>query len=233
MVSNHSIQKQLEELKGDLLRMGSLVEEGLRNAIGSLTRRDSNLAQQAIAGDDEIDRLDNFIDETCLKLLDTKKATGTDLRFLTMAMKIVTDLERMGDHAVNIAYRAISLNQEPQLKPYVDLPRMAEIAQSMTRDIIRAFLDRDPHLARSVYERDDLVDALNDQIFRELITYTVTDPTTIPRAMHLVIIGRCLERIADHATNIAENIIFIETGEVIRHRPKEKAKTEKNPATQV
>jgi phosphate transport system protein len=224
MGSDQPIQKQLEEVKENLLNMASLVEQAIHNAIESLSKRDSKLAQQVIAGDDEIDRLDNFIDEMCLKLVDTKKTTGTDLRFLTMAMKIVTDLERMGDHAVNIAYRAISLNKEPQIKPYLDLPRMGEIAQAMTRDIIKAFLDRDFHLARSVHERDDLVDALDDQIFRELITYTVNDPTGIPRAMHLVIVSRCLERIADHATNIAEDIVFIETGKTIRHQVKEKEK---------
>lgn len=224
MDSNRQLRQRMDELKGDLLKMAGLVEEGLHKAMDSLIKRDSELARQVIAGDDEIDRLDNLIDETCLKLLDEKKATGADLRFLTMAIKIVTDLERMGDHAVNIAYRAISLNEEPQLKPYVDLPRMAEIAQSMTRDMIKAFLDRDPGLARSVHERDDVVDGLSDQIFRELITYAIADPATVRRAMQLAIVSRCLERIADHATNIAENIVFVETGEVIRHRAKEKNK---------
>jgi phosphate transport system protein len=218
------MKKEIEELKENLQKMASLVEGAIHSAIESLSKRESKLAEQVIAGDDEIDRLDNLINEMCLKLLDTKKTPGSDLRFLTVAMKIGTDLERMGDHAVNIAYRGISLNKEPQLKPYMDLPRMGEIVQAMTRDIIKAFLSRDPHLARSVYERDDTVDALDDQIFRELITYTVNDPTAIPRAMHLVIVSRCLERIADHATNIAENIIFIETGEMMRHQAKEKKK---------
>ncbi len=224
MGSDGTMKKEIEELKKNLEKMATLVEEAIHNAIESLSKRDSKLAEQVIAGDDEIDRLDNLIDEICLKLLDAKKAPGSDLRFLTAAMKIGADLERMGDHAVNIAYRAISLNKEPQLKPYMDLPRMGEIVQAMTRDIIKAFLSRDPHLARSVYERDDTVDALDDQVFRELITYTVDGPTAIPRAMHLVIVSRCLERIADHATNIAENIIFVETGEVIRHQIKEKNK---------
>ena len=228
MATDQPIQKQLEEVKGNLLNMAGLVEEGLRNAIGSLTKRDSKLAQQVVAGDDEIDRMDNLVDDMVLKLITSKQAKGTDLRFLTTAMKIVTDLERMGDHAVNIAYRAISLNEEPQLKAYVDLPRMAEVAQSMVMDIIRAFVDRDSRLARSVHDRDDLVDALNDQIFRELITYTIADPSTIPRAMQLMIVSRCLERIADHATNIAENIIFIETGEVIRHQVKRKSQEPKS-----
>ena len=130
----------------------------------------------------------------------------------------------MADHAVNIAYRAIPLNEEPQLKPYMDLPRMGEIAQSMVKDVIKAFLDRDPVLARSVCERDELVDGLNDQIFRELITYTVNDPAAIPRAMHLVIVSRCLERIGDHATNIGEHIVFIETGETMRCQVKGRVK---------
>ncbi len=225
MGSDRKLQRQMHELKGNLLKMAELVEEGLHKAMDSLIKRDSELARQVIAEDDEIDRIDNFIDETCLKLLDEKKASGADLRFLTTALKIVTDLERMGDHAVNIAYRAIALNEQPQLKPYVDLPRMAEIAQSMIRDMIKAFLDRDPILARAVHERDDVVDGLNEQIFRELITYTVTDPSTIPRAMNLAIVSRCLERVADHATNIAENVIYIETGELIRHRANEKNNT--------
>jgi len=222
MASDQPIQKQLEEVKGNLLKMAGLVEEGLRKAIGSLTKRDPKLAQQVVAGDDEIDRMDILIDDMVLKLITSKQAKGTDLRFLTTAMKIVTDLERMGDHAVNIAYRAISLNEEPQLKAYVDLPRMAEVAQSMVMDIIRAFVDRDSRLARSVHDRDDLVDALNDQIFRELITYTIADPSTIPRAMQLMIVSRCLERIADHATNIAEDVIYMVLGRDIRHHAEEK-----------
>jgi phosphate transport system protein len=215
-----SVTNEIEELKKNLQAMASLVEEAIHNAIGSLSKRDSKLAQQVIAGDDEIDRLDNLIDEMCLKLLDTKKPTGPDLRFLTMAMKIGTDLERMSDHAVNVAYRAISLNEEPQLKPYMDLPRMGEIVESMARDTIKAFLSRDVDLAHSVHERDNLVDALDDQIFRELITYTVNGPTAVPRAVHLAIVSRSLERIADHATNIAEDTIFIETGEVLKHLSK-------------
>ncbi len=224
MASRTQIQEESKELKENLSSMATLVEEALDHAIQSLIKRDSQLAKEVIAGDDKIDQLDNFIDEMCLKLLHSKKGKESEIRFVTMAMKIVTDLERMGDHAVNIAYRAVSLNSEPQLKPYVDLPRMGEIVQSMVRDVIKAFLGRDPDLARSVYERDDLVDGLDDQIFRELITYTVADPSTIPRAMHLVIVSRCLERVADHATNIAENIVFIETGETIRHQVKEKEK---------
>ena len=226
-----SVTNEIEELKRSLQKMAGLVEEAIHNAIGSLSKRDSKLAQKVIAGDDEIDRLDNLIDEMCLKSLDTKKATGPDLRFLTMAMKIGTDLERMADNAVNIAHRAISLNEEPQLKPYIDLPRMGELVGIMTRDTMEAFLSRNPDLARSVHERDSLVDALDDQIFRELITYTVNDPTAVTRAMHLAIASRSLERIADHATNIAEDVIFIETGEVLKHQSRRREKSLERPDT--
>jgi len=142
---------------------------------------------------------------------------GVDLRFITSTMKIVIDLERMGDQAFNIAERAISLNQEPQLKPYIDIPRMAEITQSMVKDVLDAFVNQDPKLARSVCERDDLVDGLNDQVFRELLTYMYGDSQTIARAVHLMIVCRCLERIADHATNLAEDVIFMLDARVIKH----------------
>ena len=132
-------------------------------------------------------------------------------------MKITTDLERMGDLAVNIAERAISLNQEPQLKPYIDIPKMAQITQSMVKDVLEAFVNQDSRLARSVCERDDLVDGLNDQVFRELLTYMMSDPPTITRAVHLLIVCRFLERIADHATNIAEDVIFMVDALVIKH----------------
>jgi phosphate transport system protein len=142
---------------------------------------------------------------------------AADFRFISSAMKITTDLERMGDQAVNIAERAISLNQEPQLKPYLDIPRMAEIAQSMVKDVLDAFVNRDSKLARSVCERDDLVDRLNDQVIRELLTYMTDDPKTIPRTVHLMIVCRCLERIGDHATNIAEDVIFMVDALIIKH----------------
>jgi phosphate transport system protein len=220
MASKTQMQEQLQELKGSLVKMSNLVEERLHEAIESLIKRDSQLAQQVIDRDDEVDRFDNFIDDLCLRLLRSDQTKETDLRFITMAMKMVTELERMGDHAVNVAKRAISLNETPQVKPYIDLPRMAEIVQSMVKDVMDAFLNHNAPLARSVWERDDLVDSLNDQIFRELITYTTTDPSTSERAIHLVIVSRYLERIADHATNIAEHIIFIETGETIKHQAK-------------
>jgi phosphate transport system protein len=157
------------------------------------------------------------IEDKCLKLLALRQPMAADLRFITSAMKIVTDLERMGDQAINIVERAISLNQEPQLKPYIDIPRMAEITQSMVKDVLDAFVNRDSKLARSVCERDDLVDGLNDQVFRELLILMMSDPKTIPRAVHLMIVSRCLERIADHATNIAEDVIFMIDALVVKH----------------
>jgi phosphate transport system protein len=210
-------QKELEELKENLLKMAAMVEKAIRDSVQSLVKRDSELAQKAFELEDKINTMDIDINNKCLNLLALRQPMAADLRFITSAMKIVTDLERMGDQAVNIAERAISLNQEPQLKPYIDIPRMAEITQSMVRDVLDAFVNRDSKLARSVCERDDLVDGLNDQVFRELLTYMMSDPTTISRTVHLMIVSRCLERIADHATNVAEDVIFMVDALVIKH----------------
>ena len=217
MITETHFQKELEELKGNLLKMAALVDETIRDAVRSLVKRDSELAQQTFAKEDRINSLEIVIDDMCLRLLALRQPMAVDLRFITAAMKIITDLERMGDQAVNIAERAISLNQEPQLKPYIDIPRMAEITQSMVKDVLDAFVNRDSKLARSVCERDDLVDGLNDQVFRELLTYMISDPKTTTRAVHLMIVSRCLERIADHATNIAEDVIFMVDALVIKH----------------
>ncbi len=211
------LQMELEELKGNLLQMAVLVENAISNAVQALVARDSKLAKKTLKGEDRINKLEIAIDDMCLKLLALKQPMAADLRFITSAMKIITDLERIGDQAVNIAERAISLNEEPQLKPYIDIPRMAEIAQSMVKDVMDAFVNRDSQLARSVCARDDLVDKLNDQVFRELLTYMIADPKTITRAVHLVIVCRCLERIADHSTNIAEDVIFMVDALVIKH----------------
>jgi phosphate transport system protein len=217
MVTETHFQKELEELKENLLRMASLVEEAIRNAVQSLVKRDSELAQKTFEFEDRINKMEITIDDMCLKLLALRQPMAVDLRFITSAMKIGTDLERMGDLAVNIVERAISLNQEPQLKPYIDIPKMAEITQSMVKDALDAFVKHDSRLARSVCERDDLVDGLNDQVFRELLNYMMADPKTVARAIHLMIVARCLERIADHATNVAEDVIFIVDGLVIKH----------------
>ncbi len=210
-------QKELQQLKEDLLKMAALVEEAINTAVQSLVKRDSGLAKKTFEGEVQINRMEIDIEDRCLKLLALMHPMAADLRFITSAMKIITDLERMGDQAVNIAERAISLNQEPQLKPYIDIPKIAEITQSMVKDVLDAFVNSDSKLARSVCERDDMVDGLNDQVFRELLTFMMSDPQTITRAVHLMIVCRCLERIADHSTNIAEDVIFLVDARVIKH----------------
>jgi len=210
-------QQELSRLKEELLKMAGLAEKAISNAVEALVKRNTALAEQTIAEDEKINQMEIHIDDRCLKLLALHQPMAADLRFITSAMRINTELERIGDQAVNIAERVISLNQEPQLKPYIDIPRMAEITQSMVKDVLDAFVDGDANLARSVCERDDQVDGLNDQVFRELLTYMMSDAKTIPRAVHLIIVSRCLERIADHATNIAEGVIFMVKALVIKH----------------
>ncbi len=211
-------QQELNRLKEHLLKMAGLAERAISNAVESLVKRDTPLAERTIAEDEAINKMEIIIDEECLRLLALHQPMAADLRFITSALRINTELERIGDQAVNIAERVMSLNQEPQLKPYIDIPRMAEITQSMVKDVLDAFVQKDVALARSVCERDDEVDGLNDQVFRELLTYMISDPKTITRAVHLMIVSRCLERIADHATNIAEGVIFMFKALVIKHR---------------
>ena len=210
-------QQELNQLKENLLKMAGLAERAISNAIEALVKRDTGLAEKTIAEDEKINKLELVIDDWCLKLLALHQPMAADLRFITSAMRINTELERIGDLSVNIAERVISLNQESQLKPYIDIPRMAEITKGMVKDVLDAFVKGDADLARSVCERDDQVDALNDQVFWELITYMLADPKTITRAVHLIIVSRYLERIADHATNIAEGVIFMVKALVIKH----------------
>jgi phosphate transport system protein len=202
-------QKELEELKENLLKMTTLVEEAIRDAVQSMVKKDTELAQKASKKENQINSMKIAIDNMCLKLLALRQPMTVNFRFITSAMKIIADLERMGDQAVKISERAISLIQEPQLIPYIDIPKMAEIAQSMVKDVLNAFVNRDSKLARSVYERDDLVDKLNDRVVRELLIHITSDPGTIPRGVHSMIVCRCLERIADLATNIGEDVIFL------------------------
>jgi len=214
----HHFHAELESLKTQLLSMASLVEESIHKSIQAMVERSEELAQEVISSDDAINMAEIKIDDFCLKLLALHQPAAIDLRFITSGMKINNDLERMGDQAVNIAERALELLKEPQLKPLIDLPRMAELAQKMVRDSLDAFVRQDPELARDVCRRDDEVDALNDQVFRELLTYMMQDPHTITRAVHLLLVGRHLERIADHATNIAEDVIYLVQGRTIKHR---------------
>jgi len=209
--------EELDGLKQTLLAMGALVEDQIRLTMRALVERDDALAESVIERDREVNAYDVEVDEKCVELLALHQPTAGDLRFLTTAMKIVTDLERIGDQAVNIAQRARELNVEPQLKPYIDLPRMAELAQTMVKESLDAFVARDTELARRVCGEDAAVDALNHQIFRELLTFMMEDPKTIPRAIRLILIARFLERVADHATNIAEMVIFMVDSKMVRH----------------
>lgn len=214
--------EELNELKEKVLRMGSLVEKAIYLSIKALVERKNDLAEQVIKSDDETNMLEIEIDDLALKLLALRQPQAGNLRFITSIMKINNDLERIGDLAVNIAERAIELLKFPLLKPLIDIPRMAETAQGMVKDSLDAFVKRDSKLAKNVCERDDKVDNLNDQIFRELLTYMLQDPKTIERAVDLILVGRNLERIADHATNICEDVIYMVDGRTIKHHIEEK-----------
>jgi phosphate transport system protein len=209
--------EELEALKQTLLAVGGLVEDQIRRVMRALLERDDELAREVIDRDRQVNAYDVEVDEQCVQLLALNQPAASDLRFITTAMKIVTDLERIGDQAVNIAQRALELHQEPQLKPYVDLPRMAEMAQRMVKESLDAFVTRDTELARRVCGEDAAVDALKEQIFRELLTFMMADPRTIPRALRLILISRFMERVADHATNIAEMVIYMVEGKMVRH----------------
>jgi phosphate transport system protein len=210
-------EEELKKLREEILYMGGMVEDQIQKAIKSLVDRDSTLAELIIERDHEVNRLDVEIDELCIRLLALHQPAGRDLRFITTGLKITTDLERIGDMAVNVCERALELNQEAQLKPYIDIPRMARIAQRMIRESLDAFVREDTGLALKVCKNDEEVDQLNSQIFREVITFMIEDPHTINRAMKISSISKYLERIADHATNIAEMVIFMVKGKSIRH----------------
>ncbi len=214
-------EDELQALKNRLLTMGALVEERVHQSVRALIDRHLDEAEQVISADQEVNDLQIEIDDRCLKLLALQQPIATDLRLITAAMKINADLERIGDQAVNIAENVIKLLPHPPLKPLIDIPRMAELAEKMTRDALDAFVRKDAGLAVNVLQRDDEVDSLKDQVFRELLTYMMADPGTIPRALALILISRNLERIADHATNIAEDVIFLVEAKDVRHHHQE------------
>ena len=216
-MERHHFEADLQVLRNQLLHMGGLVEERVHRAIQALVHRREEEAHRIIASDKEINDLQMEIDDRCLKLLATQTPLAVDLRLITSAMKINADLERVGDQAVNIAESVLVLIPQPPLKPLIDIPRMATIAERMIRDALDAFVKKDAELARDVLRRDDEVDDLKDQVFRELLTYMMADPGTIQRALALILISRNLERIADHATNIAEDVIFIAEAKDVRH----------------
>lgn len=208
---------ELNELRQSILVMGGKVEFMIANSVKSLVERDTPLAEQTIAMDHEVNGCEVNIDERCLELLALRQPAARDLRFITIALKLVTDLERIGDQCANIAKRARELNEEPPLKPYIDIPRMAHWAEVMVKEALDSFVRGDAELAIKVCKDDSFVDDLNIQIQRELLTFMIEDPGTISRAMKLNYISKSLERIADHATNIAEMVIFMVKGKDIRH----------------
>ena len=208
--------EEITKLKESLLAMASHSESAVARAMRALVERNDDLARKVQEDDNVLDQFEIEIDDTALHLL-TKAPLATDLRLITVAMKISQNLERVGDEAVTIARRALDLGTEPQLKPYVDLPRMATMSLEMLRDAITAFINREPEKARSVVPRDQDVDDLNRQLHRELSSYMVERPTTITRCLHLMVISKSLERIADHATNIAEEVVYLYEAKDIRH----------------
>ncbi len=209
--------EELNALKEKILKLGCMVENAIRDSVKALVERDSELSKEVIKKDHLINALDVGIDEECVRLIALRQPMARDLRFITTAMKITTDLERMGDFAVNIAERAIELNEEPQLKSFVNIPKMAEIAQSMVRDALDSFVTGCSRLPYEVIKRDDEVDDLTVRNFEELLGLMIQDPKIIPLAVKRTYIAKYLERIADHATNIAEMVIYMCKGKIIRH----------------
>ncbi len=212
----HQFNDEVVDLKEMLLTMASRAESMLAKSIEALVKRDEALAREAIAEDEPLDKLEKEVDERAIVLL-SKAPLATDLRLITAAMKISQNLERVGDEATSIARRAIDLNGEPQLKPYVDIPRMATLALEMLQDALDAFVNRNTAKALAVIPRDKEVDQLHKQLQRELVSFMVENPATISRCLHLMTISKRLERIADHATNIAEEVVYIYEARDIRH----------------
>lgn len=209
--------EELIQLKNRLLAMAGLAEQAIGKSIRALVDREPSMAQAVTAEDAGINQLEVEIEETCLSLLARYQPEAKDLRFIAMVFKIVNDLERVGDQAVNVSERTLDLLKEPLLKPLIDIPKIAELAQTMLKDALDAFVRQDAALAREVCRRDTEVDRLNDQVFHELLVFMTRDPKTIVRAMDLILVGRNLERVADHATNIAEDVYYLVKGTSIKH----------------
>lgn len=224
--------QDLAGLKDRLLTMASHTENAVAMAIKALRERDDKLALQVKESDTTLDQSEIEIDEMCINLLALKAPIAADLRLITMAMRITQNLERVGDEATKIAKRVLDLNREPPLKPLVDVPRMASLATEMLRGSLDAFVRGDTALARSSILRDSEVDALNKQLHRELVSFMVEDPKTITRSLNLMVISKSLERIADHATNIAEDTIYLYEGRDVRHLPKTQGPLAGAPPTQ-
>jgi phosphate transport system protein len=211
-------REELGNLKETVLRMGGLVEQMTHRAIQALVERKIEMLAEVDAMESQVNQLHIDIDEICLEMIALRQPTAADLRFIAAAMKINTDMERIGDQAINICERAQFLLTVPPVKPLIDIPRMAEIAKEMLRDALDAFVNGNDAVAYETIKKDDVVDQLKDQVFRELLTYMMADPGTIPRALDLILVSRHLERIADHATNICEDVIFMVKGKDVRHQ---------------
>lgn len=212
--------QEMKDLRDAILRIGGMVERNIYQAVESLKNRDLQMAEKVVAADLEVDELENEVEEECIRLIALRQPMARDLRAITTAMKITHELERMGDLAVNISERNLELCEEPPVKPLIDIPRMAAHAQEMLRKSLDAFIREDVRLALEVCDSDDLLDNLNEQIFRELISFMIEDPKTISRATRLVLVSRYLERFGDHATNIGELVVFMVEGRNIRHAKK-------------
>lgn len=232
-VKNHTdlqYEAELRTLRDRLILMGSKCEEMLASSMKALIDRDSELAERTMERDRDINRLEVEIDERCLRVLARRQPVASDLRFITTALKFVTDLERIGDSGVNICERVMELNEEPPLKPYQNLVDMAEATQAMLREALDAFVEADADRAQAVIERDTSIDAYYAQIFRELLTYMMENPRNIYRATRAQSIAKYLERIADHTTNLAELVVFMSRGKDIRHpRSRERRPTSARP----
>jgi phosphate transport system protein len=216
MTQRH-FDEELADLKTKLLRMAAQTEDQIDQALTALVTRDSALAREVIERDHQINALDVEIDEESIRLLALHQPAARDLRLVTTAMKIATELERISDLSENVSERVIELNEEPQLKPYIDIPMMGNMARMMVKHSIDAFVKDDAQLARKVLADDDYVDDLMEQIFRELLSFMLEDTRTISRAIRLSFIAKYLERMADHATNIAELVVYLVEGKIIRH----------------
>ncbi len=211
------LEEEINNLKRLLLEMAVSVEEMIGKSIKALRERNVILAESVIKSDDRVNKMEIEIDNLCIKILALYHPEAEDLRTVTMVMKINNDLERIGDHAVNIAERAIYLADKPSVKPLIDIPRMAEKAMEMLRESLDSFVNKNAELAVEVRKKDDEVDSLNNQVLRELVTYMIADPSIIDRALRLILISRDLERVADLATNIAEDVFYIARGRVLKH----------------
>lgn len=209
-----AFEQQLSRIQEDMLVLAGMVVDAIDRGVRALKERDIELAQMVIADDLRINRKRYEIEEQCLEIIATQQPLASDLRTIVAVLHIVVDLERMGDHAEGIAKIALMLSDEPPLKPYIDIPRMAEIATRMLMSSLEAFKNRDAELARRICDDDDEVDALYDQVYRELITYMVNDPKTIERATHLTWVAHNLERIADRVTNLCERVVYLVEGRV-------------------